>query len=143
MPAPYDPADVELWVSPTGVEGTFVQIMEMTSQDANRGTEGLVKTDTFGRATPHTRAGRKTSSYSLSGLLNFDDPGQTILRDAYDDGSAIWYRRLFPDDHRVTEEGRVTEAPDSAERDGDWVENGFTIEAVGAHVKDEGPANDP
>lgn len=150
MPGPYDPQDVELWVAkeglnattgaPTGAPGTWQPLYEITSYDAGAGTEGEVRTPVFGRATDHVRAGRQTQDYTLNGLLNWDDVGQTILRDAYNGvGGRTWFRRVYPDSHRVTQEVKVTEAPDSADSDGDWVENAFSLLGVrGTRVKDTG-----
>lgn len=145
MPGPYDPEDIHLYVAATEA-GPYTELFEMTSQSLSAGSDSTVRTHTFGRSTPHVKAGDHTSSYSLSGLLNWDDAGQTILRDAYEDKTAVWFRRVFGDPpttvglHRTTEKCMVTEAPDSADADGDWVENGFTLEGFGDRLKDTVPA---
>lgn len=140
--AQIDPEDIHLFVA-TAEAGPYTELYEMTSESSTAGSESPTRTRVYGRPEPLIKAGNKTSSYSLSGVLNWDDPGQIILRDAYEDRTPVWYRRVYGEGagaHRTTEKCVVTEAPDSSESDGDWVENGFTLEGIGARVKDTVPA---
>lgn len=130
MPGPYTPKSVTLAVSTTAGGGSSTPLLDMISYNLEDGNTGDVTTWTFGRATPHRRAGDPDQSYSLDGLLNWSDPGQTLLRTARDSGTTIYLTETYPDGAEVVYEAKVTEAPHSATADGDWVENAFSLAII-------------
>lgn len=129
MAGPYDPKDVELAVGAASPAAT--PLLDMVGYAFEDGNAGDITTWTFGRATPHRRAGSPEQSYSLDGLLNWEDPGQVLLRTHRDSGDTIFLLETYPDGATVEYSGKVTEAPHNASADGDWVENAFTIAIEG------------
>jgi hypothetical protein len=127
MPAPHDAKLVRIRVSAT-VGGTYTNVGYVRSVDIDRGTEGDTTLRWFGGEA--ARAGDLT----LGGTIpvwwdDTDTTGQDILETAYYSGSPVFLQ--FAPHGTATGakvkqfEAVITEAPISADSEGDAVEGSF------------------
>lgn len=66
----------------------FTAVADLTGY-SNARTRAVTRVPVFNRTLPRIRRGAREESYSLTGLLNDDDPGQVALREAESTDQAI------------------------------------------------------
>jgi hypothetical protein len=128
-------SDVQDSVVQVSADGTtWATISDITTWDADHGTEGITRRRVFGAAQPHVRLGEDTDTYEISGLLNLADTnGQNALRSARDNRTTIFLRVLPEGALGYSQECYVTAYGDSGDADGgDYVECSFSLEGAGA-----------
>lgn len=136
---PVDGATVTIQVSATDI-GTKTPVNGLT-RFSRRRTRGATRRSVFMRTTPYITRGQRTASFTVTGLRINDDAGQTMLRDAEEDGSSLFLTVLWDGTNGFMVEIIPTELSDDADPE-NLTDHGFSFEAVGeAVIVGTGPLN--
>lgn len=118
--------------------GTYANVVDVTGFSWTHGREGTTITRVLGNANGYVKAGGKTNTYTIDGLLDLEDAnGQNILETAYNNGTDVWVQFLVDPNAAVGDrEGwaaqcKVTEYSGSVAADGEQVECSFSLEGTG------------